>query len=89
MNKSTLRQRSHGENKVTIKSEPICTVAKKERLFTMWNRKLSFRTLEGVPRKRQETQQVRSHGSLRQSVQETTKTTEHAEATAAAVELGR
>ena len=60
--------------------------ARKERLLTMRNGRLFFRTPEGVPRKRQEMQQVRSHGAFWQSVQEATKTTE---VTVAAYKLGR
>ena len=60
-----------------------------EGLLTMRKIKLFNRTFESVPRKRKTMQQVRSHGPLRQSVQESTKATERTEATAAAGELGR
>ena len=55
----------------------------------MWNRKFFNGTPKGVPREGETMQQVWSHGSFRQSVQEGAKTAEHAETTAAAGKLGR
>ena len=47
----TLRQKSYGENKITIKSEPICTVAKKKDCLRCGKENFSIEHLKVCPAK--------------------------------------